>query len=190
MSLSPKGQSLPSLIIALQIGQRSQLNQPEKHQASPICCKVGQKNNPGRTFQDCISQKLYTQSCTYTNIQQHLPNPPLFVCMQGKLTQEWVSHIDLHLKTCFQSIPLNIVWTCTASLTHYSRWGVAGDPRPSSTKDFHHSSVRAAGLQHPSPQDLWDQPGWQSPACQPVCPDILCHSPAELSLQEAAGQVY
>jgi len=33
----------PSFIITLQTGQRSWLNKPKKHQASPICCKVGQK---------------------------------------------------------------------------------------------------------------------------------------------------
>lgn len=83
----------PLIISTVQIGQRSLLNKPQNHQASPIFCKKGQKNNPGRTN---IPQELYTWFCMY--LKQHLSDLQLFVYRQGKHAGAGFSCAYLHLK--------------------------------------------------------------------------------------------
>lgn len=82
----------PLVISTVQIGQRSLLNKPENHRASPIFCKIGQKNNPGRTN---IAQELYTWFYMY--IKQHLSYVQLFVYTQGKHAGASFSCAYLHL---------------------------------------------------------------------------------------------
>lgn len=105
----------PSFIIALQIGQRSQLNKPEKHQAFPVCCSLGQKmileNVPRAHVSRVIYLVLYLHEHKATLAQSTI------VYMQGKVMQEFLLYI-FALKTHFQSTPLNTEWTCTASLIH------------------------------------------------------------------------